>query len=879
MDNKKNGGSLKFIIVVFYSVAMLFVLQYAWKEQSFILKGGSGPLYRNLRECPAFVRKGFDPGSLHNALQGSAPDFGEEWVSFPSTVRRIKNSSLELPKRTYLSPFGKNAEEFTIVILLDIDDTAVAYLSDNISVLPGVSFAGIGENWEVYFNGTLIRSEMHWVKDPVDGTIRIKSNRTWGNAYFPIDKSLVVPGSNALTLRIVGDPTYQGTGLYYSSAPIYFDDYWAIEGRQYNTVIILLCGIFFFTGIYYLLLFLSVRRKDEVYNLYFSIFSILLCIFSMTRHSSINLLIPNSDISMRLENISLMLMILAFFMFIETLGRKKVTKVSWGYAVFCLYLCITQIFFCPQYSEETMAIANVTFMLYFTYVLFYDVFYFYFWDKKKPREGDENRAFNTPLTNILIGILMVYFCGIYDLINSLFFIYLTNLFLYSTFVVQIGMAFTLSQRFTGMYKRLEQSNFVLEVAVHDRTYELERQTKIAIEASRAKSQFLATMSHEIRTPLNAVIGLSEIELRRDLEESSRNNIQQIFNSGSSLLGIINDILDISKIEAGGFELVPAEYETASFINNTVNLNLVRIAAKPITFALEIAGDFPRKLFGDELRVKQILNNVLSNAIKYTNDGVVTLTVAWEKTGESALLRFTVRDTGRGIRTEDMGKLFSNYSQLDTKANRMVEGTGLGLAITKELVEMMDGTVAVESEYGKGSTFTVTIVQGLADSAGIGDETAAHLKQFRYKDPLIKSKIDYAWMPYGKVLVVDDMPVNLQVARGLLEPYGLKIDTAMSGLEAIGKVSKKGASYDIIFMDHMMPGMDGIQAVRIIRNEVGGEYCLNVPIIALTANALVGNMEMFLSKGFNGYISKPIDIAQLDEVLNKWIRNRHGAGDR
>jgi CheY-like chemotaxis protein/HPt (histidine-containing phosphotransfer) domain-containing protein len=422
---------------------------------------------------------------------------------------------------------------------------------------------------------------------------------------------------------------------------------------------------------------------------------------------------------------------------------------------------------------------------------------------------------------------------------------------------------------------------MLELAVQDRTLELERQTEIAIQANRAKSQFLATMSHEIRTPLNAVIGLSEIELRKNLPESSRENIVQIHQSGASLLGIINDILDISKIEAGGFELIPVEYETASLLSDTVMLNRVRIGSKPIVFTIEISGDFPLKLVGDELRIKEVLNNLLSNAIKYTRKGSVTLTAAWENISgreNEVLLRFGVRDTGIGIRKEDIAKLFSSYTQLDTRANRKIEGTGLGLEITKKLVEMMGGSITVESEYGSGSVFTVEIIQGIVDYKPIGEETAEKLRRFNYSTEMKGDDIDRSWMPYGKVLVVDDLPVNLQIARGLLEPYGLMVDTAESGQKAIELIKAGKPRYDLIFMDHMMPEMDGIEAVRIIREEADSEYGRNVPIIALTANALVGNTEMFLSKRFSGFISKPVDIFQLDEALNKFVREKKGAGN-
>jgi signal transduction histidine kinase/DNA-binding response OmpR family regulator len=406
---------------------------------------------------------------------------------------------------------------------------------------------------------------------------------------------------------------------------------------------------------------------------------------------------------------------------------------------------------------------------------------------------------------------------------------------------------------------------------------------VAESASEAKSNFLANMSHEMRTPLNAVIGFAELELGKAQEGAAgtvypaetRENLEKIYGSGVTLLGLINDILDISKIESGKFELVAVNYDMPSLINDTVVLNIVRIGSKPISFKLDIDENLPTRLFGDELRIKQILNNLLSNAFKYTKEGSVVLRIRCEQEGDGVWMNCAVSDTGMGIKEEDMGRLFGDYSQIDVKSNRHIEGTGLGLAITKRMVEMMQGSISVESEYGKGSVFSIRILQGFISDTVIGKELAENLREFRYimarqdrNKQLVRARI-----PYARVLVVDDVAINLDLAKGIMKPYGMTVDCVGSGQSAINLVRKGEPRYNAVFMDHMMPGMDGIEAVRIIRNEIDSEYARTVPIIALTANAITGNDKFFLNNGFQDFLTKPIDIIKLNDAINRWVRDK------
>ena len=406
--------------------------------------------------------------------------------------------------------------------------------------------------------------------------------------------------------------------------------------------------------------------------------------------------------------------------------------------------------------------------------------------------------------------------------------------------------------------------------------DLEAALKAAQDAMSAKNAFLANMSHEIRTPLNAVVGLSELLLDSDkLEGEIEDRLEKIHTSGLTILGIVNDVLDISKIESGKFEITPVEYDTPSLINDIVTLNIVRISEKPITFKLIVDEKLPGMLLGDDLRIKQIFNNLLSNAFKYTNSGTVVWRVSTETDWNRVWLVSSVEDSGIGIKPDDLRKLFSEYNQVDVKTNRAIEGTGLGLAITKHLVEMMGGTISVSSEYGIGTTFSVRIPQGSVTDTPIGKEVAGNLMHSRYaiSKRANHSKLVRIDLSYANVLVVDDMSTNLEVVKGMMKPYGLKVDCASSGRQAIDIVRAEKRHYDAIFMDHMMPGIDGIEATHIIREEIGTDYAKSIPIIALTANALVGNEEMFLENGFQAFISKPIDIMKLDAILRTWVRNK------
>jgi len=432
--------------------------------------------------------------------------------------------------------------------------------------------------------------------------------------------------------------------------------------------------------------------------------------------------------------------------------------------------------------------------------------------------------------------------------------------------------------FNQFYKDLYTSavilillGFVLSISLSSMLLRLSMAKMRADERNKSKSSFLASMSHEIRTPINAITGLAELLMRSDLSKTALSYAKDIKIAGNSLTSIVNDILDFSKIEAGKMEIVASKYTLSSLINDTVNIISVRLAEKPILFNVDVDNNIPDNLIGDEVKVRQILINLLSNAIKYTEKGEINLSISVENRIERQIwLNFKIRDTGMGIKREDQIKLFGDFARLDVKKNRGIEGTGLGLAIVKRICDAMHGVISAESEYGKGSIFTVIIPQV------IESEGAIKYVSCQTNDLIGNEDNKYAVkfiIPDVRILVVDDISTNLTVAEGLLSFFQAKIDTCLSGLKAIEMV--KQHDYDLIFMDHMMPEMDGMETVAIIRalekdknNEKSTEK--NIPIIMLTANAIAGIKEMYLENGLNDFIAKPINFHKLDEIIDQWI---------
>ena len=420
---------------------------------------------------------------------------------------------------------------------------------------------------------------------------------------------------------------------------------------------------------------------------------------------------------------------------------------------------------------------------------------------------------------------------------------------------------------------------------------LREEMLLAERSNAAKSDFLANMSHEIRTPINTVLGMNEILLKESLRArddlpQDREEIKGILSgicnysgnidsAGKNLLSIINDILDLSKIEAGKLELVNSNYSLSSVLNDVSNMISFKAENKKLGFSVDVEGSVPDGLYGDEVRVRQVMVNLLNNAVKYTDEGGIRLIISAQPdeggSTSDTVLTIRVKDTGIGIKEDDLNRLFNKFQRVDLEKNSTVEGTGLGLAITKSLVEMMGGSISVESEYGKGSVFTAVIPQGVISDEPIGDFRARYARSI----DLLKATEETLYAPDAHILIVDDTYLNLVVAKGLLKETGISIDTAESGADAIRLAAAN--KYDIIFMDQRMPEMDGVTAMNKIRENRNNPNA-TTPFICLTADAVSGARERYIAEGFNDYLTKPIDSKLLKEMIKGLLAGKEKSTD-
>jgi signal transduction histidine kinase/CheY-like chemotaxis protein len=816
--------------------------------------------------CQVYLREGVERNTNISPETDTA-----NWINVTGKSWSISKSELtKNDKQPMFTPTDLPVKYYTYQMNFHVTSDTMSYIRRN-ALVPGLYIDAIADNWEIFINGHLIKREIY-----LDENGDIINHRNVIAYSVPFDKNHLKEGDNTLTIHIASNPNTSDNGIYYNSE-FYIDDIDEIDKDHADFFLLFFTGITAFMGLYNLLVFMG-NPKEKAY-LYFALAQFLLAVYIFTNTSWISVIIINSQVSKTLEYISLTLLPICAALFTKAIAREK-------FGIFMRIVTMIQFIIVAllpfggvEFSLDLLIVSEVCMIITLSYALITA----FIWLRKSARTlNDEGKVtlrgfssvlLRTVMGNTFIGLIFVLIFSVFGVIRTMFLGTDQNSVIVGLFAFVLSVSLALQNEVTETKHQIVLQNEELEGKVASRTRDLEEQTEIAVNASKTKSRFLATMSHEIRTPMNAIIGISEILLQgNDLQSEVRDGIDKIHHSGKNLLGIINDILDLSKAESGKLEIIPTEFMLPSLINDTVQLNIVRIGSKPIEFKLSLSENLPEKLIGDELRIKQILNNILSNAFKYTDKGSVKFDISGEKTDSGFIIIYTVTDTGQGMHEAELQTLFDEYSQFNKIANRKTEGTGLGMNITGQLISLMSGTIDVKSTFGTGSTFAVSLpLEVLPETALMSESVRKRLCSFTFgateKIGERRKRVrDY--MPYGTALVVDDVATNLYVAEGLMKPYGIKVTVASSGFEAIDIINS-GKTFDIIFMDHMMPEMDGVETVKKLR-----EMGYTLPVAALTANALVGNETIFKDSGFDDYISKPIDVRELNRILIKFVRDNH-----
>ncbi|MFP3153846.1 ATP-binding protein [Lachnospiraceae bacterium ZAX-1] len=832
------------------------------------------PLYVDIMDHSAYVKVGFALADAKIAEPSSLPwdailPIGHGPILPPDLI--LDDINIHRP---FLSPHNQDAREYTILVPFEMRYEIIEKMFHHPLAVPGIFLAGIGDNWEVFLNGEIILSNVH-----LDDDGQMASRHSQRNVIAPLDRDLLKQGTNILVFRIIGAPDSDTIGLYYSS-PYYIGTYSSILTQRTNISNIIFCTIYIFVALYHFLIFFM-RRSDQ-YNLAYGMFSIVTSIYFFSRSATIYALSDNTAITQRIEFAALYLLLFLLAAFVELLTFGKLLRVTKAYGTFCVVLVILQSVFPIQFANDLLKVWQIIGLLMLLYILLFDVISTFF-SRIRTQWQDENAVANketqfpsensksllsliskhltgTALGNIFIAIIFLCATTAFDLFDAKIFhtgIILTR---YSFFIFTVSATFILARENANTFNLANQINAVLESTVQERTKALVEQVRIAENASRAKGDFLANMSHEIRTPINAVVGMSVIGKTSPSISKKDYCFTKIDEASIHLLGIINDILDMSKIEADKLELSEVAYDFRATIKRVVHVIAFKTEEKKQKLTVDIDDKIPFSLIGDDQRIAQVLTNILGNASKFTPEyGFIELTaLLLDETDTDCVVCIKVKDSGIGISEEQQSKLFVSFQQADSSTSRNYGGTGLGLAISKRIVELMGGKMWIQSQLGQGSTFGFTIREKRALYDGTVNE----------KDADVGEIVSGELKGYT-ALLAEDVDINREIVISLLENTELSIEIAKNGAEALAKFRDNPSHFDIILMDVQMPIMDGYTAATHIR-ALDAVNAKTIPIIAMTANVFKEDVEKSKQSGMDGHIGKPIDILNLLRILRKYL---------
>ena len=837
-----------------------------------IFSARQNALYINLVDNPVYIKSGFDPELVNmRNIDAMTDEQAMQWACvLPATYAGGYAIADLIPpepddERGFLSPEKMPVKEYTMMIPFEVEARMLASAHGVDAVVPALYLSGIGDNWEIFINSSRVASQVH-----LNAEGDIDSHRSWRGVTISFDRDVLKVGMNTLIVRLIGTHVDTDLGFFYNTG-YYISDYRDIIIESMNLLTLAFCAVYLFMGLYHFLLYFM-RRYDK-YNLCYSLFTTVTAVYFLSRTSLIYFISTDSAVTQRIEFGALLLLPLMLAAFMEALDQRRIKLPTKIYAGVCLILGCMQHIYPADSFGELLLVGQIGVAMMVSYVLIFDTFIAFGRQIKRVRAAldDDHREYmkdtvkrellHTSLGNILAAVVVISATTFFDIFDAALFHTGVVLSQYSFFLFTISVNFILARRSVDSLNHIHSINQTLETAVSVRTAELEEQVRIAESASRAKGDFLANMSHEIRTPINAVIGMTVIG--RGANESDKKNyaFDKIAGASNHLLSVINDILDMSKIEANKLELSEVEFDIRRAIGHTVDISRVKMSEKGQQFSLSVDDMIPKRLVGDDQRLMQVLNNLLSNASKFTPEGgLVELIVNLiDQAQGRCTLQLQVKDTGIGITEAQQQKLFNSFQQADSSTARSYGGTGLGLAISRRIVEMMEGEISVRSEAGHGSTFVFTVNLGLpidksTDASDASTDAGLRVDEFRGK----------------RALLAEDIEINREIIMTIMEPTGLQITCAQNGKEALDAFAKAPDDYDVIFMDLQMPTMDGYMATRSIR-ALEHPNAKVVPIIAMTANVFKEDIDRCLAEGMNAHIGKPINVEELAALVRKHLR--------
>lgn len=684
-----------------------------------------------------------------------------------------------------------------------------------------------------------IRSSQHDIKILVDGEVRkdysTKNTRQFGKnsvSVFVFAELLPSDAGKTLRMELVSHSTYSG---YINQ--IYCGDreqIWTGIVKSYLPVTLLAVFMLILSimvVIYSIIILCIYKKKLDI--LYLGVGLIVSSVWLIAESKLRQIFLPSATIASDVGFLMVMLLPLAFLMYINKVQKGRYERVytiiGFVTAVNFVGSTIFQFANIKDFSE-TMLSGHIIILVMIVWIFITVIL-------------DIKNKCIKEYKGVALGMAGLMAAGIFEIIM-----------VYDKFAIYNGVGLCIGLAFLFFMAIIQTGRDLLD---------LEKEKQIAVAASESRTMFLANMSHEIRTPINTILGMNEMILRENHDNDTREYAKNIENASKLLMGLIDDILDFSKMDAGKLEICESPYKVATMLNDVLLGFSVRLDDKDLEVNLNIDDKLPSELNGDELRIKQIYNNILSNAVKYTVEGSISISIKGIRDKDRFLVEFAVADTGVGIKEEDMATLFDSFQRMELKKNRNIQGTGLGLSITKQLVDNMNGSIKVESQYGKGSCFTVTIPQKIVDEAPMGDFSDAYFDIGSQDE-----EAERVVFPSDKsVLVVDDNDMNLKVMKALLNKTGLNLDFASSGTECVEKC--KANKYNLIFMDHMMPEPDGIMTLHMIREDKEG-LNRDTVVVVLTANAIKGASEQYEREGFEDYITKPVEYSRVEQVLVKYL---------